>query len=299
MTDFRLRSFLEVVRTGGFSTAANVLHLTQPAVSQHIASLEEAYQVPLLTRSGRKALPTAAGSLLYDYAQKVEALYRSIDRDMANLHLSERHYEVGATLTVAEYLMPELIGAFRRQAERVKIRLSVQNTASTIELLKRNHLVLGVVEGPVVGDEILARKLVDDELIVVCAPDHRLADRAGGDGVSLETLLSYDIILREPGSGTREVFERYLLSLGFDLHNLRPVMEIGSNNAVKSLVRSGLGVSVISQLAVSEELRDGSLVRIPLAHPRILRELTFIWTEYSDVAFVDEFQGFCQRHLSQ
>jgi DNA-binding transcriptional LysR family regulator len=295
MTDFRLTSLLEVVRSGGFSSAAENLHLTQPAVSQHIASLEERYGVALVTRSGRKTIPTSAGRLLYRYAEKVEALYRSIERDMTNLHLVERTYEVGATLTVAEYLLPNLVGAYRRAHPHIKIRLSVQNTKATAEMLRRNRLVLGLVEGPLGEDGLFFKTLQTDELIAVCSPSHSLSGRSAGRRVTLDAFLSSDIILREPGSGTREVFERYLASQGYDPKALRPLMEIGSNNAIKLLIESDLGVSVLSRLAVENELRRGDLVAIHLAGPGITRELRFAWTEYSDAEFVHDFLTFCER----
>lgn len=298
MTDFRLKSLLEVVRTGSFSAAAEALHLTQPAVSQHIAALEETYGVTLLERKGRRAVPTRAGAVLAGYAGKVEALYLSIERDLANLHLTERRYEVGATLTVAEYVMPRLIGGYQREHEHVKIHLSVQNTSNTIELLRRNRLSLGLVEGPFDDEGLFSVSFRRDELVAVCAPEHPFAKRGSHRPVTLRALLAADLILREPGSGTREVFERYLLSRGHHAGELRPVMEIGSNNAIKSLVTAQVGITVISGLAVAEELRTGSLVRIQLAPPRIGRELQFVWTEYSDHDFVEDFRRFCRSRYA-
>lgn len=299
MTDFRLRSLLEVVRAGSISAAAENLHLTQPAVSQHIASLEESYGVQLVTRSGRRSLPTEAGLKLYRYAERVEALYRSIDREMDNFKDVPTTYEIGATLTVAEYVLPELLGAHRRSNQAVKIRLSVQNTEATVELVRRNRIALGVVEGPFETDGLRRSLLRVDELVVVCAPSFPLAGRASGHGVSPAELLASDLILREPGSGTREVFERYLVSRGYKTEALRPLMEIGSNNAIKSLLESELGISVISRLAVARELHDGRLVELPLDGPRITREMQFVWSEYSDLPFVEEFQGFCRSRVKQ
>jgi len=295
MNDFRLKSFLEVVRRGSFSAAAEVLHITQPAVSQHVSSLEETYGVKLFTRSGRRTIPTDAGSVLYERAQRLESLYRSIDREMANLNLLPKSYEVGATLTVAEYLMPSLIGRYLSRNVGVKIRLSVQNTARTVELLRRNRLTLGIVEGPFEEEGLQLVRFRTDELIAVSSPRHPLAPGGAKRPISLKTLLGQEIILREPGSGTREVFERYLAAKGYDVELLHPVMEIGSNNAIISLVEANVGIAVISRLAAVEGLETGRLVRLPLAGPRIKRELRFVWNDFSETEFVEEFRGFCLR----
>ena len=299
MTDFRLRSLLEVVRAGSISLAAENLHITQPAVSQHIASLEEGYGVQLMTRAGRRSLPTEAGMRLYRYAERVEALYRSIDREMDSFKEMPKTYEIGATLTVAEYVLPELLGAHRQTNQAVKIRLSVQNTEATVELVRRNRIALGVVEGPFETEGLRRSLLRVDELVVVCAPAYPLADRASGRQISTGEVLASDLILREPGSGTREVFERYLVSRGYKTEALRPLMEIGSNNAIKSLLESELGVSVISRLAVARELHEGRLVELPLDGPRVTRDMQFVWSDYSDLAFVEEFQGFCRSRMKQ
>jgi len=307
MLDFRLRSLLEVVRTGGFSTAAEVLHLTQPAVSQHIRALEELYGVTLLLRKGKRTRPTPEGELLFVHAERMEALSRSMDRDMATARSVVRTFEVGATLTIAEYLLPRLIGRYRRENEHVRIRLSVENTDGTIHRLQRNELVLAIVEGPFREEGLLSSKLAGDELLAVCAPGHpivaegeparRTARRAVGRRVGLATLLGSDLILREPGSGTREVFERYLVLQGVDPRSVHPYMEIGSINAIKSLVKSELGVTILSRLSVEAELEEGSLVRIPIDGPPIHRELRFVWNEYSDRTFVEEFSRFCVRSI--
>ncbi len=299
MNDFRLRSLLEVVRAGSISAAAERLHLTQPAVSQHIASLEESYGVRLMTRAGRRSLPTEAGLRLYRYAERVEALYRSIEREMDDFKHTPRTYEIGATLTVAEYVLPELLGAHRQSNQAVKIRLSVQNTEATVELVRRNRIELGVVEGPFETEGLLRNRLRIDELVVVCSPSFPLADRFSGRRISPAEVLASDLILREPGSGTREVFERYLVSRGYKTESLRPLMEIGSNNAIKSLLESELGVSVISRLAVARELREGKLVALPLDGPPITREMLFVWSDYSDLSFVEEFQTFCLNRMKE
>lgn len=297
MPDFRLRSYLEVVRSGKFSAAADLLGLTQPAVSQHIAALEESYGQRLLERTGRRAAPTPAGELLYDLAQRIESVYLQIDREMQNLSQPVRSYNVGATLTVAEYLMPPLIGAFQHARERIKIRLAVQNTAATIESLKRNRLAFAIVEGPFDGEGLHFTTLRSDELVAVCAPSHPLASGASRRRLPAKRLLDEDLILRERGSGTREVFERHLASSGIDPGGLHPFMEIGSNNAIKSLVRSEVGISIISELAVSEELRTGVLVRIPVDGRRILRDIRAVWNDYSEPSFVEDFRGFCTRRI--
>jgi LysR family transcriptional regulator, transcriptional activator of the cysJI operon len=296
MTDFRLKSLLALARTGGVSRAAEVLHLTQPAVSQHIRALEESYGVALVSRRGKRVELTPAGETLAAFAERIEAIYRSAERDMANVGALVRRYEMGVTLTVAEYLIPDLVGHFRRVSPNIRIRLSVQNTEQTVELLQHNRIVLGLVEGPSPAVDLPSRHLVDDELIAVAAARHPLS-AARNDRIGLGELLAADLILREPGSGTRAVFEEYLVRSGVDPRALVPFMEIGSLNAIKSLVQSELGVTVVSRRAVSRELAEGSLVRLDLDGEPIMRDFRFVWSEHSDMGFVEEFTGFCLREI--
>jgi LysR family transcriptional regulator, transcriptional activator of the cysJI operon len=298
MTDFRLASFLAVSRLNSFTRASEELHITQPAVSQHIRALEEVYGVKLLARNGRKIQLTPPGRLLADYGERIEAMYRGIERDMTNAASFERHFDVGVTLTLAEYVMPDLVGRFRRISPGTRIRLSVQNTAQTIDLLRRNSIVIAVVEGPAAAADLPSMHLDADELVAIAAPRHPLVAGRVKRRVRLGELLAADLILREPGSGTRAVFENYLVSNAVDPRSIEPFMEIGSINAIKSLVQSELGVTVISRRAVAQELADGTLAQIRLAGAPILREFRFVWTPDSDAAFIEEFTQFCRESIA-
>ncbi len=293
MNDFRLKSLLETIRRGSFSSAAEFLGITQPAVSQHIKALEGSYGVQLIAKRKNRPVPTREGMLLYHHAEKIEAAYRSIERDMRNASSAVRTYDIGATLTVGEYLLPSLLAEHRRLHAETRIRLAIQNTRHIVERLLRSEIVLGLVEGPVEVAGVEVRSFGRDELVVVAAPDHPLVTKARRRGITLAELLASELILREPGSGTREVFERYLVGRGIDARLLRPYMEIESINTIKLLVRSALGISVVSSLAVKEEIRTGTLVRVPLAGPPIERELRFVWGESADALFVRDFMEFC------
>jgi len=299
MNDFRLKSLLETIRKGSFSSAAEFLGITQPAVSQHIKALEGSYGVQLIAKRKNRPVPTREGMLLYHHAEKIEAAYRSIERDMRNASAAVRTYDIGATLTVGEYILPHLLTEHRRLHAETRIRLAIQNTNHIVERLLRSQIVLGLVEGPVEAAGVEVRSFGRDELVVVAAPTHPLVAKARRHGVAITDLLASELIIREPGSGTRVVFERYLVGRGIDARLLQPYMEIESINTIKFLVRSALGVSVISSLAVKEEIREGSLVRVPLAGPPIERELRFVWGESADALFVRDFMEFCTASLER
>ncbi len=296
MHDFRLKSLLETVRRGSFSAAAEALHITQPAVSQHIKALEESYGVKLIAKRKNRPFATQEGLRLFHHAEKIEAIYQAIERDMRNANSAIRIYDVGATLTVGEYILPNLLAEYRRLHAETRIRLAVQNTARILDHLHHGQIVLGIVEGPVEKAGLRAQPFAKDELIVVAAPDHPIAARSGR--LPLAELLAAELILREPGSGTRLVFERYLMRHGIDPRLVHPYMEIESINTIKYLVRSQLGVAVISRLTVREELREGSLVHVPLAGSPIERALRFVWTDSADEHFVGDFVGFCRARLA-
>ena len=272
MPDFRLRSLLALAREGSVTAAAAAVGLTQPAVSRQLDELEEEYGAALLERKGRNLVPTAAGRTLIDCAIRIEALYRdtrrSVDESAGRLALL-----VGATLTVAEYFLPPILAAFHDARPAAELGLVVANTAEIIRRLRGGELGLAVVEGPFDPEGLESRPLAEDRLVAI-GPG-RGAGRLDG-ALALDGLLGLPLILREKGSGTRAVFEGWLLGQGRDPGRLKPAMEIGSLGTIKALVAGGLGYSVISRRAVDRELGAGSLGLLEVEGFPIPRELRLV-----------------------
>lgn len=272
MPDFRLRSLLALVREGSVTAAAAAVGLTQPAVSRQLDELEEEYGAALFERRGRNLVPTEAGKTLIACAIRLEALYRDTRRAVAE-SAGRLALHIGATLTVAEYFLPPVLAAFHDAEPEAEIGLVVANTAEIVHRLRNGTLSLAVVEGPFDPEGLESRPIADDCLVAIGpGKGPGCLDRMLG----LDELLGLPLILRELGSGTRAVFEGWLLSLGHDPSRLKPAMEIGSLGTIKALVAGGLGYSVISARAVTGETAAGNLALLQVEGFPIPRELRLV-----------------------
>lgn len=242
----QLRSFVAVHRFGSVQAAAEHLFVTQPAVSAAIAALSRELGAPLLQRRGRSVEPTAAGLAFVPYAEQTLGL---IDQGrQAALHAvrpETGRVRVIAVNTAGEYVMPALIRAFRQAEPGIEVLLEIGNRGEVVDRLRARRADLGIGGRPLRSD-LSGRPLLDHELVVV-------ANRSGADPSTATWLL------REEGSGTRATLEAYLATQGIQP---REQLTLGSNGALKQGLEIGLGVTLISRLAVAAELRDGRLVEI-------------------------------------
>jgi DNA-binding transcriptional LysR family regulator len=253
----QLEVFARVVELRSFSRAAEALHLTQSTVSEHVRLLEEEIGARLFDRLGRETLPTRAGELLFGYAQRMLAL-----RVEAVQGLQQFLGQVAGTLTVGastipgEYVLPPLIGAFREKFPRVSIALQISDTRGIVEAVLDGRVELGMVGARPDQRVLQAVELMPDELVVVVPPGHAWVGRKE---VTVADLTSEPLIVREPGSGSREAVEKALEAAGLGLDGLRVIAEIGSTSAIKQAVKAGMGVSLMSRRAVEDEARSGLL----------------------------------------
>lgn len=293
MIDQRLITFLTICRTNNFTKAAELLNLTQPAVSKHISSLEQYYGTVLFKRKGRSVVLTEEGKILRDYANAMEAQTSLMEREIRNSSEAVKHYNIGATLTIGEYVLPHILGKYKETYPNIDIAMYVNNTEVIGKKLLEGEIDLGLVEGPFDMGKFRHTVLKNDELVFTVSP---LSNFAGRAEVELDEILSSRLILREEGSGTRRVLEDKLAALGYSLKQIKPYMEIGSLGAIKSLVELNLGCTIISRAAIQKEAASGSLVSIPIKGVRILRDFCFIYLQESPKEFVDSFIGFSVKN---
>lgn len=257
-----LKVFITVADKKNFSKAAKALNLTQPAISFQIQTLEQYYQTMLFDRVNRHVKLTEAGELLLEYALSMNDLQSQLERKMQQLtgHVKGT-LMIGASRTVGEYIMPYIICAFKNEYTDVDITLEIYNTKHVEELVLSNHLDVGLVESQVKHDELMFQSILEDELVVVVPTTHPWAER---NEVTLDELAGEPFIIREPGSGSRLVFEQALIDAEFDVESLNIIMEIGNITAIKSAIISGLGISVMSKWAARDmvEGKMASIVRI-------------------------------------
>ncbi|MBS5595350.1 MAG: LysR family transcriptional regulator [Clostridiales bacterium] len=257
-----LKVFITVADKKNFSKAAKALNLTQPAISFQIQTLEQYYQTMLFDRVNRHVKLTEAGELLLEYALSMNDLQSQLERKMQQLtgHVKGT-LMIGASRTVGEYIMPYIICAFKNEYTDVDITLEIYNTKHVEELVLSNHLDVGLVESQVKHDELMFQSILEDELVIVVPTTHPWAER---DEVTLDDLAGEPFIIREPGSGSRLVFEQALIDAEFDVESLNIIMEIGNITAIKSAIISGLGISVMSKWAARDMVvgKMASIVRI-------------------------------------
>ncbi|MGV9339322.1 LysR family transcriptional regulator [Streptomyces sp. NPDC003688] len=265
-----LELLLAVARLGSLGAAARELGITQPAASSRLRSMERQLGVALVDRSPRGSRLTDAGALVTDWARRVVEAAEAFDagaralRDRRNSRL-----RVAASMTIAEYLLPGWLLALHAGRPGTAVSLLAGNSARVAELLLAGEADLGFVEGLTVPTALDSAVVARDRLVVVTAPTHPWARRSRP--LDPEELAATPLILRERGSGTRQVLDAALGGLA------RPLIELSSTTAVKAAAVGGAGPSVLSELAVGEELATRRLVGIPVAGLELRRELRAVW----------------------
>lgn len=270
--------------------------MTQPAVTFQIRQLEDHFDTRLFDRaSGRIAL-TPAGTVALEYADRILTLYSELDAKVKELTRREvGPLTIGASTTLAEFLLPRIVGEFKSRHPGIVPQLVVANSEAVQARVAERSFDLGFIEGDSHLRTLLTDVCCEDELQAVCAPSHPLAQQKT---VPVETLTEHAYITREVGSGTREVIDHYLQKAGLSLDSLNVIMEATSPEALKGLVATGLGFTIISRAAVDKEVRLGDLVRIPL-EPRLLRHLSVVYPkERIHAKLVNEFICFAKERLA-
>ena len=296
MADKRLQVFHAVAKHMSFTKAAEALCMTQPAVTFQIRMLEEHFDTRLFDRSQGRIALTPAGTVALEYAERILALAGELDTRMRELSGQVAGtLLIGASTTIADFLLPQVLGEFKVQFPAVVPRLFVANSESVQERVAERALDVGFIEGDSRLPTLASDVCCEDELQVVCSPSHPLAHFTL---VTPRTLAEHAYISREPGSGTREVIDRYLEKSGMARDALQVVMEAGSPEALKGLVATGLGFTVMSLATVVKEARLGELVTIPLA-PRLIRNLSVVYPkERIRSRHVNTFIAFARERLS-
>ncbi|MFF9897286.1 LysR family transcriptional regulator [Streptomyces longispororuber] len=267
-----LELLLAVARLGSLGRAARELGISQPAASGRVRSMERQLGVALVDRSPRGSRLTEAGALVTDWARRIVEAAEAFDAGAQALRdRRDSRLRVAASMTIAEYLLPGWLIALRARRPGTAVALLAGNSAQVAERLLGGHADLGFVEGLRVPAGLDAAVVGHDRLVVVTAPGHAWARRRAP--VAAAELAGTPLILREEGSGTRQVLDAALGGLA------APLMELSSTTAVKSAAVSGAGPAVLSELAVGEEVLAGRLVRVPVVgvRMRLRRELRAVW----------------------
>jgi LysR family transcriptional regulator, transcriptional activator of the cysJI operon len=282
LENFRLRVFRAVAEEMSFRKAAEVLHLSQPAVSQHIHALEEEAGARLFDRArgeghGSQISLTEAGRVLLGYAKTAAATMAEAQRALAALNdAAVGPLRLGSSTTIAQYVLPRILGAFLRQYPQVKLSLVSGNTEKIVEAVAEERVELGIIEGPAMRRDVKTRRMIQDEMVLIVSPNHAWAANGAG-AIAPEQLMKVPLLLRERGSGSRRVVERALKKAGLPLRSLKVAMELDSTEAIISGVEAELGVGFVSRCAVGKVLQLGAVKVVSVKGLEILREFSFVW----------------------
>ncbi len=276
MADRRLQVFMAVAKHLNFTRAADDLFMSQPSVTFQIKQLEELYSTRLFDRQHGNVSLTPAGELVHSYAEKIMALSDEMESRLAEMSGELRGpLLIGASSTIAEYLMPQVMSDFGALYPQVRACLIVANSNNIERRVAEHTLDFGLIEAPPKQAGVSGDICGGDELVVICAPDYPLTGTAG---IAPQKLVEYEYISREPGSGTREVTEAYFRKHNIELDTLKTQMELGSPEALKAVVKLGLGFAIVSRLVVEQELEAASLQIIPLK-PALKRSFNLIYPQ--------------------
>lgn len=257
MDDFRLRVFITAAKTLNFTKCAEQLFISQPAVSKHIGELESRYKVQLFERSGSRLALTEAGRVMLEHAERIADGYRRLQYEM-DLFTDRLGGElkVGASTTIAQYVLPQVLARFTARFPEVKVSLASGNSEQVEAALARHDTDLGLVESSARHPGFHYEPFIPDELVLIASTKGRYGRC---DQVTLAELQTVPLVLRESGSGTLEVISKYLAAADVRLASLRVVMQLGSTESIKSFVRNSDAMAIVSVASIVDELRSGEL----------------------------------------
>ncbi len=271
------RTFLTVAQEGSISHAARKLRVSQPAVSQQIKQLEQIYRTPLFDRRSRGMALTEAGSILQREAGRIDELIAlSLEQVTAAADTQSGTLAIGASMTIAEYVVPTALTLFRKLRPLVRVKLFTGNSEEIGRQVANADLLVGLIEAPLFDTRIVSRAFLDDELGAIVSPRHSLAQRKN---VLLRDLTGDRLLIRETGSGTRTVLEEALRAEDLSLRDFSVFLESNNPQTLKALVETGYGISIMSKWAVQDAVADGRVVFVPFANRAIKRSFLMSWLE--------------------
>jgi len=283
----QLRIFSEVYRLRSFTKAAEELNISQPTISEHIKNLESELSASLFDRLGRSIIPTATAELLFPRAQQLlDSLNRLHDDLVRARDEVSGAIVLGASTIPGTYIVPARVVKFSRLHPKVNFEVIIEDTSRITQMILDHQLFCGIVGARTFSDKLSYQSLVRDELLLVGRQEF-----CSDAGISATELRKLPFLLREKGSGTRNCMEEHFSGIGIYPGGLSEVATLGSTAAVKEAVRQGLGVSVLSRLAVQEELANGSLKEIVVKDLQMSRD--FFLVRHSQRTLPAHYQVFC------
>lgn len=275
MENFRLKVFRSVCEHLSFRRAAEELHLSQPAVTQQIKALEDELSTRLLDRTGGRVTLTLAGRLLKKRASELAELAALTQQELASLNGEHSGLlRAGASTSIAQYVLPRMLGCFKQQHPGVKLQIRSGNTGAVVEWLIEAKIAIGLIEGPALRKDVRVEPFMEDELILLFPANHPWKNR---HPLTVQDIKGAPFLLREQGSGSRRVLEAALEKAGLKMKELEVAMELDSSEAIISSVESGLGIGFVTRAAVLPRLPLGKIATAQIKGFRVSRNFSLVY----------------------
>lgn len=273
MFDYRLKVFHTVASRSSFTKASEELNISQPAVTKHIKEIENQLNTKLFDRKGTSIQLTQSGKILFEYAEKIRNIYRDLEFEIHQIN--QKHQGkliIGASTTVAQYILPEILAKFKSYYKDLKIELITHNTEMISELLKEGKIDLGIIEGESQSSYFDYQKFKADEIVLVAKTNHPLANKT----LNVKDLYELELVLREQGSGSLEFIQNRLKEKGIVIENLNVVMQLGSSESIKQYLLHSDALAFLSINTILNELKNNQLTIIDVKNFSIERNFHFI-----------------------
>ncbi|MDD7348929.1 MAG: LysR family transcriptional regulator [Clostridiales bacterium] len=290
MLDFRITTFLTVCKTMNFTKAAEELHITQPTVSQHIHFLEEYYKTTLFTYQSRQLTLTSSGKLLHNRLTMMNNVEANLKKELQEDSISIRTLSLGVTMTIGEYAISDALASFLKVHPDTNVQLHYGNTAQLLQLLDDGKIRFALVEGYYPKDEYDHRKYITEDYIAVCAASHQFQC---GNPTQLRDLLPERLLIRENGSGTRNILERNLSLKDMKISDFIHYTQVENMHTIIELLKKDCGISFLYKIAVKDELARHSLREIKLNDFSMKHDFDFIWAKGS--IYAKEYETICDE----
>jgi LysR family transcriptional regulator, transcriptional activator of the cysJI operon len=274
MEDSRLKAFCLIVEMKSFSKAAEAAFVTQSAMSHLIKNLEDELGGKLLNRSGKTITPTSAGKILYDHAKKILEGYKSLENDIYNVVKKIKGpLYLGASTTVAKYLLPQVLYDFSRNYPEAQLNLSVSGSEKVISELHQGKIDIGIVEGNIGDKRIIFREIARDEIVLIASDGNPLTRRKI---VTPQYLMDQSFILPEAGSGTREIIDEFLSIMKIEPQDINVIMTLSDPELLVQMVQSGLGIAFVSKWSIFKTIKEGTIKILRMPGKRLYRKFYLI-----------------------
>lgn len=292
MLDFRIETFLTVCQTMNFTTAARQLNITQPAVSQHIHFLEAQYHTSLFVYQNKQLFLTRSGEILRRHLLTMKNDEKAVLEELKNNCTGIETLSIGVTMTIGEYAIVDKLASFLIQHPEINIHLHYGNTLQLLKLLNNGQIRMAIVEGNYSKEYYSHKKYSTEDYIAVCATSHHFMTDPPH---TIKDLVCERLLVREEGSGTRNILEQSLMAHGLHISDFVHYTEIENMHTIIGLLKRDCGISFLYKIAVEKELHSGILKEIPLDDFNMQHDFDIIWEKHS--VYSDKYLSICEEFI--